>query len=118
MGFFNLFRKGEKKDIDLSNVSNENVGEFLRSRRLKLVCLISPDFGGSEGADNQVPVTPKAYEEKQRIDAEIAHFLRQEKEVRDFHVDLKYKGKSAVPSKIIITAVIEGSSWKKVIEVW
>ena len=47
------------------------MNEFLKSGELKLVYLISPDFGGSEGRDNQVVVTPKAYNEKQLIDEEL-----------------------------------------------
>lgn len=118
MGIFDKFKKNEKNNFDISNISNDNVNEFLKSGQLKLVYLISPDFGGSEARDNQVVVTPKAYDEKQIIDAELYSFLEQERSVRNFNVDLKYKGNSIVPSEIIITANIDGSDYKKVVEVW
>lgn len=118
MGIFDKFKKNEKNNFDISNISNDNVNKFLKSDQLKLVYLISPDFGGSEERDNQVVVTPKAYDEKEMIDDEIYSFLEQEKSVKNFNVDLKYKGNSIVPSEIIITANIDGNDYKKVIKVW
>jgi hypothetical protein len=118
MNMFNLFKKNENTNFDISNVSNNNVNEFLKSGQLKLVYLISPDFGGSEARDNQVVVTPKAYNEKQQIDDELYGFLVQKKSVKKFNVNLKYKGNSIVPSEIIVSANIDGNDYKKIIEVW
>ena len=115
---FNFFKKEEKHSFDISNVSNDNVNEFLKSGDLKLVYLISPDFGGSEGRDNQVVVTPKAYNEKQLIDEELYSFLEQGKSIKNFNVDLKYKEKSIVPSEIIVSANVGGNEYKRVIKVW
>ncbi len=115
---FNFMKKKENSNFDISNVSNENVNEFLKLGQLKIIYLISPDFGGSEGKDNQIVVTPKAEKEKQVIDDELYSFLEQEKEVKNFHIDLKYKGKSIVPSKIIILANVDGNDYNKEIEVW
>ena len=112
---FNLFKKN---NFDISNISNDNVNEFLKTGDLKLVYLISPDFGGSEAKDNQVVVTPKAYNEKQLIDDELYSFLEQGKSIKNFNVDLKYKEKSIVPSEIIVSANVGGNEYKKVIKVW
>ena len=51
-----------------------NVINYLNSGQLKRIFLISPDFGGSEGFDNQIVVTPEAEKEKirQQILAEMA----------------------------------------------
>ncbi|MBO7718318.1 hypothetical protein J6S37_02385, partial [Candidatus Saccharibacteria bacterium] len=98
-----------------------NVNDFLKSGQLKLVFLISPDyFGGSEGADNQIVITPDAEKEKQRIDEELYNYLKQEKSVENFHVDLDYEESSAsiVPKRIIVSATIDGEDYRRVIEVW
>ena len=115
---FNLFKKNENTNFDISNISNNNVNDFLKLGQLKLIYLISPDFGGSEERDNQVVVTPKAHNEKQQIDDELYSFLEQGKSVKNFNVDLKYKGNSIVPSEIIVSANIDGNDYKKIIEVW
>lgn len=115
---FNFMKKNGNSNFDISNVSNDNVNEFLKLGQLKLIYLISPDFGGSEGRDNQIVVTPKAGKEKQFIDNELYSFLEQGKSVKNFNIDLKYKGKSIVPSKIIISANVDGNDYNKVIEVW
>ena len=113
---FNLFNK--KEEFDIAKVSKENVNNFIKSGKLKPVYLISPDFGGSEGIDNQVIVTPKAYDEKQLIDDELYTFLEQERSVKNFNVKLNYKGESIVPSQIIVTATIDGNDYQKIVEVW
>lgn len=104
-----------------SDVTNENIDEYLESGKLKRVYLISPDyFGGSEGADNQIIVTPDVEKEKQRLDDELYNALKQGKEVRNFHIDLKYEddSKSIVPKKIMLTAVIDGEDFHRIIEIW
>lgn len=115
---FNFFKKNDKKNFDICNVSNENVNDFLKSGQLKLIYLISPDFGGSTSMDNQIVVTPNAEKEKILIDNELYSFLEQGKSVKNFNVDLKYKEKSIIPSRIIITAIIDGIDYNKIIEVW
>ena len=115
---FNIFKKTENNNFDISKVSNENVNDYLKTGQLKLVYLISPDFGGSEEKENQVVVTPKAYNEKQLVDDELYSFLEQERSVKNFNVNLKYKENSIVPSQIIITATIDGNEYNKIIEVW
>ena len=114
---FNFFKKKDKGNLDISNVSNDNVNDYLKSGQLKLIYLISPDFGGSEGRENQVVVTPKAEEEKKAIDAELYDLLAQGKSV-GMKMDLKYKEKSIVPSQIIFLITIDGKECNKVIEVW
>lgn len=115
---FNIFKKKENTVFDIATVSNNNVNDFLRSGQLQLIYLISPDFGGSEGRENQIVVTPQAAKEKDIIDDELYNFLSQGRSVKKFHVDLKYKGESIVPSKIIITAIVDGNDYNKVITVW
>lgn len=114
----NIFKKKENTVFDISTVSNNNVNDFLRSGQLQLIYLISPDFGGSEGRENQIVVTPQAAKEKDIIDDELYNFLSQGRSVKKFHVDLKYKGESIVPSEIIITAIVDGNDYNKVITVW
>ena len=114
---FNFFKKKDKGNLDISSVSNDNVNDLLKSGQLKLIYLISPDFGGSEGRENQVVVTPKAEEEKKAIDAELYDLLAQGKSV-GMKMDLKYKEKSIVPSQIIFLITIDGKECNKVIEVW
>ena len=82
---------GEQKE-------NDNVNKFLKS--------------------GQFVVTPKAEKEKQFIDDELCSFLEQGKSVKNFNVDLKYNGQSIVPSKIIISASIDGTDYNKVVAVW
>lgn len=115
---FNFFKKAENKDFNIAEVSNNNVNDYLRNGQLQLIYLISPDFGGSEGRENQIVVTPQAAKEKDIIDDELYNFLSQGRSVKNFHVDLKYKGESIVPSEIIITAIIDGNDYNKVITVW
>lgn len=115
---FNFMKKSENAVLNIAEVSNSNVNDFLRSGQLQLIYLISPDFGGSEDRDNQIVVTPQAAKEKDIIDDELYDFLSQGSSVKNFHVDLKYKGESIVPSEIIVTAIIDGNDYNKVITVW
>ena len=115
---FKLFKKDDNDDFDIANVSNDNVNKFIKAGHLKFVYLISPNFGGSEGVDNRILVTPKAYKEKELIDNELFHFLEQGKSVNKFNIDLKYKGNSIVPSKIIVSAIIDEKEYNKIVEVW
>ncbi len=115
---FNLFKNKSQSDIDISNVSNDNINNYLKEGKLVLVYLISPDFGGSSGMDNQVPVTPKAYKEKQVIDNELIEFLKQGKKVKNFNIKMEHKNHSIVPSKMLITATIDDNDYNKVIDIW
>jgi len=103
-----------------ANVTNENVNEYLESGQLKRIYLISPDFGGSEGIENQIIVTPAAEIEKQRSDNELYNALDTGRRVSNFHINLAYDeaSKSIVPKKILVTAVIDGEDYRRVIEVW
>lgn len=113
-----MFFKRKEKVLDIAVVKNHNVNDYLKSGRLKLIYLILPDFGGSEGIENQIVVTPQAEKEKDLVDEELYNFLENEKSVQNFDCKLDYKGDSIVPSKIIITAVVDGADYKRVIEVW
>ena len=108
----------EEPVLDFSNVTRDNVGEYIDSNQLKWMYLVSPKFGGSTGPGNQVVVTPKAIEEKIKIDDELYKHLQLGRAVDNFFVNLDYKGKSFVPSKINISATIDGHDYKRVIDVW
>lgn len=111
-----LFKKTNNSSFE--NVNRENVNDYIRNGELKVIYLISPDFGGSEGIDNQTIVTPKAEREKSMIDDELYNFLANGKSVKNFNCNLDYKGNSIVPSKIIITAIVDGTDYKKIVEIW
>ena len=115
---FSFLKKKEAGSPDFSAATKENVQDFVKTGQLQPMFLISPDFGGSTGVDNQIFVTPKAAKEKQQIDRELYSFLEKGTPVRQFHADLNYKEHSVVPSRILITAVIDGKNYRKEIEVW
>lgn len=118
MGLFD-FKNNKKNNLDFSKVLNDDmVSEFIKSGQLKWVYIIAPIFGGSKERGNQIVVTPEAAEEKQAIDEELVSFLEKGISVENFHIDFKYKEKSVVPSKMIITAIIDKKSYNKVIEIW
>ena len=113
-----MFFKKKEKNLDISMVKKDNVNDYLKSGQLKLIYLISPDFGGSEGVENQIVVTPQAEKEKDLVDEELYNFLENEKSVKNFNCNLEYKGDSIVPSKIIISAIVDGVDYKKIVEIW
>lgn len=109
----------ENKDLDFSKLLNDNdVNEFIKSGQLKWIYIVSPIFGGSKERGNQIVVTPKAEQEKQFIDEELQSFIKQGKSVKNFGINFEYKEKSVVPSKIIVSAIIDGNDYNKVIVVW
>lgn len=106
-------------NLDFSNVLNYNdVEEFVKSGQLKWIYILLPIFGGTEERGNQIVITPHAAQEKQLVDEELKTYLKQGKSVKKLNMDFEYKGKSIVPSKIIITAIIDENDYNKVIEVW
>ena len=109
----------ENKELDFSKLLNDNdVNEFVKSGQLKWIYVVSPVFGGSEERGNQIVVTPKAEQEKQFIDEELQSFIKQGKSVKNFRINFEYKEKSVVPSKIIVSAIIDGNDYNKVVVVW
>ena len=56
--------------------------------------------------------------EKSMIDDELYNFLANGKSVKNFNCNLDYKGNSIVPSRIIITAIVDGTDYKKIVEIW
>lgn len=110
---------GKQSNFDFSKVLNDNdVNEFIKLEQLKWIYIISPNWGGSEERGNQIVVTPKAEKEKQFIEEELEKFLKQGKSVKNFRINFEYKENSVVPSKIFISATIDGEDYNKVIEVW
>ncbi len=111
---FNLFGKSE----DFYLVRKENVTEYITNGKLVNIFLLSPDLGGKTGLDNQIVVTPKAAEEKKKIDEVLIKALSEGKKVTDFKIDMKYKERSIVPAIIFIKASIDGRKFNKKIRVW
>lgn len=106
-------------NYDFSKVLNDNdVNECIRLGQLKWIYIFSPDWGGSRERENQIVVTPKAEKEKQLIEGEIEIFLKQGKSVKRLSINFEHKENSVVPSKIFISAIVDGEDYKKVIEVW
>ncbi len=112
---FNLFNRQTQ---DFYSVRKENVTEYITNGKLENIYLISPNLGGSTGIDNQIVVTPKAAEEKKKIDETLINALVEGKKVTDFKIDMKYKERSIVPSMILIKASIDGRKFNKKIRVW
>lgn len=102
----------------LKGISIYDAGEFVKSEKLKWICVISPIFGGAEDKGNQILATPEAEQEKRLIDKELQNYLKQGRSIKDFHVNFEYKGKSIIPTKIIIKATIDEEDYNKIIEVW
>ena len=107
------------KNKDFSKIVNDNdIDTLVKLGQLKWIYVVSPVFGGIEDKSNQILVTPKAEKEKESIDEELLNFLKQGKTVQNFNIDFEYKGKSAVVSKIMISAIVDGNDYNKTIEVW
>ena len=114
MGLFGLFKD---KGI-YYNLTREEMDEMIKNGDLKKIYLISPKFGGAENVSNMVYVPTLAYEQKNQIDEELENYLRQGRNVR-YMCNLKYKGKSSIPSKIKIQGFIEDvGPYIKEIDVW
>ena len=106
-------------NFDFSKVLSDNdANEYIKLGQLKRIYIILPIFGGSEERKNQIIVTPKAENEKQLIEEELKSLINQGKSVKKFQINFEYKENSVVPSKIFISATIDGDYYNKVIEVW
>ena len=106
-------------NFDFSKVLSDNdANEYIKLGQLKRIYIILPIFGGSEERKNQIIVTPKAEKEKQLIEEELKSLINQGKSVKKFQINFEYKENSVVPSKIFISATIDGDYYNKVIEVW
>lgn len=120
MSIFDSFKKkSTDQKYDFSKILNDNdAKELLDSGILKRVLIVSSIFGGSEELYNQTIITAKAEEEKVAIDKELSNFLEQGKSVKNLKINFKYKKKSAIPSKYILSATVDGKAYKKVIDIW
>jgi len=114
MGLFGLFKN---KGI-YYYLTKEEKDEMIKTGDLKRMYLISPKFGGTDDIGNMVYVPTLAYNKKNQIDEELENYLKQGRNVR-YMCNLRYKGKSSIPSKIKIQAVIDGvGPYIKEIDVW
>ncbi len=132
MKIFDLFKKNSnEKDLqnknaegisgnyDFSEILNDkDVDKLVKTKKLVWIYIMSPMFGGAEDRGNQIVVTLEAAKEKELVDETFKNCLMQGKSVKSLNIDFEYKEKSVVASKIIISAVIDGNDYKKIIEVW
>ena len=86
---------------------------------LERIYIISPSlFGGSEGEDNVLYVPVGISATKDQIDLDIVKQI-QEGHKCSFNCQPEYKGRSVVPSKIVISYTCAGSmSIKKTLYCW
>lgn len=132
MKMFHFFRKnnsendiqtknveGVSGNYDFSEIRNDNdVDKLIKSKKLVWIYIMSPMFGGAEERGNQIVVTFEAAKEKQLVDEMFKNLLMQGKSVEKLNINFEYKENSVVTSKIIISAIVDGNDFKKIIEVW
>lgn len=119
MGLFDLFKKGEKKDVDLSEVdSNDKVMELAKKGILAPLYLMPLRFNGEESVSNRLFVPPAVVALKDRYDDMVEKLLMEGK-VNGYSCTPEYKGHSFVPSKIQIVAKKDGEPvFSETIHVW
>lgn len=112
-----------KKTVGLSDysdvVSLSNARELVDLGELAPLYLIGLRFGGAEDMSNCVFVPPEAAAEKDQYDDIIADLL-EEGRIKSFSCVPQYKGRSAVPCRITITAKRESGSveFEETINIW
>ena len=99
--------------IDYSKIiSKEILQNYIDNGELKPLYLVSPDFGGSEKADNIVYVPDRIVQLKTQLDEKLKNYVQEGNKV-GLNCDLKYIGKSLVPSMIIINYTINETGENK-----
>lgn len=99
--------------IDYSKIISKDILQnYINNGDLKPLYLISPDFGGSEKEDNIVYVPDRIVELKEQIDEKLKNYIKEGNKV-GFNCDLRYIGKSLVPSMIIINYTVNETNKNK-----
>jgi hypothetical protein len=105
---------------DYSNVTTLEAARALAAEgKLVKVLLFPAEFGGRDDAANTVYVPPGIDALKDQMTATLIRFYEQEL-IDDLSVKPEYKGKSVVPSKIVMTAThsTKDGKFNPTIDVW
>jgi hypothetical protein len=116
---FNWFKKKTpaSQGPDFSEIdSQEKAAALHKKGELVALYLFPPMFGGDEGPLNQVFVPEFVVMLKDRFDNVVADLLEQGK-VTGYSASPEYKGKSFIPSALILEAKGTGSITER-IEIW
>lgn len=116
---FNWFKKNPPapQGPDFAEIdSREKAAAQHRKGELAAMYLFPPMFGGDESSLNQVFVPPFVVTLKDRFDNMVADLLDEGK-VSSYSASPEYKGKSFIPSALILEAKGEGGITER-IEIW
>jgi hypothetical protein len=107
----------ESKALDYTNIdSKEKAIQLYQEKSLEKIYLMALDFGGDDSEVNIVYVPLTAKEQKERFDEKLVTWLMAGKEL-GLKVEPQYKGKSFIPSKLIMKVTGE-ENLTEVIEIW
>ena len=116
MSIFDKFKKNKKLDFDSIDTIEKAEKEFQKGNLEKLY-LVPPMFAGKDEIYNTIYVPIGINEAKEKVDNHIADLLDQGK-TQSYNCDLEYKGKSVIPSKLIIVSGKDGKEvFKTTIEI-
>ena len=115
MKIFDLFKK---EDGLYANLSKKQYKKLIQNETLKPMYLIDTRFGGSTKERNLIYVPSNIVNIKNEIDDELEIFVQKGMKVTDYECNLRYKGKSYIPKKIEIKALIDDKEYIRNIEVW
>jgi hypothetical protein len=119
MGLLDKFKKKIRpsQTLDFSTIdSNEKALKLYNENRLAKLHLIALDFGGDDGPSNILFVPVAAVQQKTKLDKELMHMLEAGLKI-GFNASPEYKGKSFIPSKIIIK-ITGDINRTEIIEIW
>lgn len=121
MGLFDLFKKKqdsiESQPADYSEIdSNEKAQELYDKGQLSKLHLVSLDFGGEDSLLNSLFVPRHAKEKKEKFDLTLMKMLQDGLKL-GFKANPEYKGKSFIPSKIVIN-VTGDKTLTETIDIW
>jgi hypothetical protein len=115
MKLFDIF----KSKRDYSSLTSEQKRKLIEKGELKPLYLIALRFGGSDGMDNMVYAPAAAVDLKNKIDDELEEFMNQGRAVKGYRCIPSYKGKSGIPTRIVIQAFIDGfEQFVRDINIW
>lgn len=121
MGFMDLFRGKKQPEAapDFSDVDMARAKELAKAGTLAPLYLMPLRFGGDPSVEsNAVYAPPAAVALKERCDGMVEDLLRREK-VNGYSCTPEYKGTSAVPCKITVTAKKDGEPvFTESVSVW
>lgn len=115
---FGWFKKSENKiSNDFSDIdSNEKAMELFQKGKLVRIFLMPLEFGGVDGPMNSLYVPEFVHTLKSRYDAIVEDLLAEGKEL-GYSATPEYKGKSFIPSKLMIEVTGE-PQFSETINIW